>query len=88
MYVSGITVINRLIADLNNHVSKGNMFEKNSITIVEFIVILIVTTFLFFQIDMVKYGVYIQSSSILIFTITAIIGILTYINQLDDRNKI
>ena len=63
------------------------MFEKNSITIVEFIVILIVTTFLFFQIDMVKYGVYIQSSSILIFTITAIIGILTYINQLDDRNK-
>lgn len=63
------------------------MFSKNTLTLIEILIVLIVIAYLFFQIDMQKYGQYIQSSSILIFSITAFIGILTYMNQVNDRSK-
>ena len=65
------------------------MFQTNNIKFssTEIFVLFLLFIYLFFQIDFVKYGQYIQASSILIFAISAFIGVMTYMNQENDRSK-
>jgi hypothetical protein len=64
------------------------MFNTNTkLSLVEIIGLLAVGLFLFFQINLEKYGTRLQATSIFVLAVGGFIGILTYYTQIQDRAK-
>jgi hypothetical protein len=64
------------------------MFNTNTkLSLVEIIGLLAVGLFLFFQINLEKYGTRLQATSIFVLAVGSFIGILTYYTQVQDRAK-